>query len=94
MRKMSRLLWACAGLIVLLVAGCVTVPSQLEADYGHSYALAKASQILSLPDEDKRLKPVEGLDGPAAQRSFERYRQTFEKPPPPPAFTLSIGAAK
>ena len=94
MQKMSRLLWACIGLIVLFVAGCITVPSKLEADYGHSYTLAKSSQIVSFPEEDKRLKPVEGLDGLAAQKNLERYRQTFEKPVPPPTFAISVGRLK
>ena len=92
MQKMSRLLWACTGLIVLLVAGCITAPSKLEADYGRSHAFAKSSQIVYLPEEDKRLQPVEGLDGLAAQKNFDRYRQSFEKPAPPPAFTISLGA--
>ena len=92
MQKLSRLLLACTGLIMLLVAGCITVPSKLEADYGRAYTLAKSSQIAYLPEDDKRLKPVEGLDGPAAQKNFDKYRQSFEKPAPPPAFTISLGA--
>jgi hypothetical protein len=31
------------------------------------------------------------LDGNIAKKSLDRYRSTFEKPPPPPSFAISVG---
>ena len=84
----------CVGSMVLLgvmLAGCA--PTRLEMDYGTSYRLARTQQIL-LPEGEKNLAPQEGMDVKAAQRSLERYRKTFEEPPPPPTFALSVGAIK
>ena len=84
----------CVGSVVLLgvmLAGCA--PTRLEMDYGTSYRLARTQQIL-LPEGEKNLAPQEGLDGKAAQLSLERYRKTFEQPPPPPTFALSVGEIK
>ncbi len=65
-------------------------PSAVEQDYGTSYRLAIFNQTLN-PDAEKNLDPVEGIDGPAAKSAIETYRTGFEKPSPPPAYTLSIG---
>jgi hypothetical protein len=34
------------------------------------------------------------LDGNIAKKSLDRYRSTFEQPPPPPSFAISIGGIK
>ena len=78
-------------LLGVMLAGCA--PTRLEMDYGNSYRLARAQQIL-LPEGEKNLAPQEGLDGKAAQHSLELYRKTFEQPPPPPTFAISVGAIK
>ncbi len=65
-------------------------PSAVERDYGTSYRLAIFNQTLN-PAAEKNLDPVEGFDGPAAKSALETYRTGFEKPSPPPVYTLSIG---
>ena len=76
--------------LVLLVAGCATGPTRLESAYGTSYDFARVSQTLH-PEAATSLAPVQELDGKAAKNMLERYRTTFEKPPPPPSFVLSVG---
>ena len=79
--------------IVMLLAGCATRPSRLEADYGTAYHLALSNQILDR-EAGKNLEPVSGFNGIAAQAALEKYQKSFEKPPAPPAYVLSIGSVK
>jgi hypothetical protein len=79
------------ALLGVMLAGCA--PTRLEIDYGNSYRLATAQQVL-LPESEQNLMPQEGLDGRAAQLILEHYRKTFEQPPPPPTFAISVGAVK
>jgi hypothetical protein len=37
---------------------------------------------------------VYGFDGKAAAGALERYQTSFEKPPPPPSFVISVGQAR
>jgi hypothetical protein len=78
-------------LLGVMLAGCA--PTRLEMDYGNSYRLATAQQVLR-PESEQNLAPQEGLDGRAAQLILEHYRKTFEQPPPPPTFAISVGAIK
>ena len=80
-------------LLVLLMAGCATGPTRLQSTYGISYHAARASQFLH-PEAAVQRTPVEALDGKAAQHVLDRYRTTFEQPPPPPSFAISIGQIK
>jgi hypothetical protein len=86
---------SCAGLalLVLLVAGCATEPTRLERTYGTAYHFARVSQTLHA-EAAQNLMPVQGLDGEAAKHLLDRYRLTFEKPPPPPSFVISVGGIK
>ena len=68
-------------------------PSRVQMDYGTSYNLAKFNQIVDLAAE-KNLEPVTGFDGAASHAVIERYQKGFEKPTPPPAYMLTIGAVK
>jgi hypothetical protein len=80
-------------LLILLAAGCATEPTRLERAYGTAYHFARVSQTLS-PTAAPNLTPVQGLDGKAAKHVLERYYATFEKPPPEPAFVISVGGIK
>jgi hypothetical protein len=91
MQKRYGMFLVSVVLLGVMLAGCA--PTRLEMDYGNSYRLASAQQIL-LPEGEKNLAPQEGLDGKAAQHALERYRKTFEQPPPPPTFAISVGAIK
>jgi len=81
------------GTLVMLLAGCATGPGRLAADYGSSYQLARFNQTLD-PAAEKNLEPVYGFDGVAAQHALEKYHKSFEKPPAPPVYALSIGTIK
>ena len=76
----------------LISAGCAG-PSRLAMDCGTSFKLAKFNQILN-PGAEKNLEPVTGFDGGAAHATMERYQKGFEKPTPPPVYTLTIGGIK
>lgn len=93
MNKTGPLAFGFIGIIVLIAVGCATAPTRLEADYGTSYHLATFQQILDR-EAEKTLAPVYGLDGMAAQAALQKYRGTFEKPPAPPPFVISIGQTR
>jgi hypothetical protein len=90
MSKLGRMVFACLGIGVVMLAGCALGPTRLEADYGRSVDFARSNQILD-PAAQQNLAPVYGFDGRAAAATIERYRSTFEKPTPPPTFVIPIG---
>ena len=92
MKKLACMLVAFAGIIMIL-AGCATGPTRVEADYGTSYNLARSQQILN-PAAQQNLEPVYGFDGRAAAATIERWRGTFEKPQPAPNYAISVGQIK
>jgi starvation-inducible outer membrane lipoprotein len=79
--------------MALLVAGCATGPTRLERAYGLSYHVARVSQTLH-PEAATNLAPLLRFDGKAAKHTLDRYYATFEKPPPPPSFVISVGGIK
>jgi starvation-inducible outer membrane lipoprotein len=93
MNELNRMILAVLGMVVMMLAGCAMEPSRLEADYGKSVSLAKSNQILD-PAAQQNLAPVYGFDGRAATGAIERYQTSFEKPPPPPAFVISVGQSR
>jgi hypothetical protein len=93
MREPGRLFFACLGIVVIMLAGCAIGLTRLEADYGRSIDLAMSNQTLD-PAAQQNLAPVYGLDGKAAMGTLERYQTSFEKPPPPPSFVISVGQGR
>ena len=87
---MKNLFWVVTMFIMLLAlcGGCG--PTRTQMDFGTSYQLAKFNQIQN-PQAEKNLKPVEGMDGQAAQNAVEKYHQDFKKPAPAQNFSISIG---
>lgn len=86
MRKLFLLL----SITVLIVALAGCAQSRLEMDYGTSHKLAIHNQTLN-PGAEKNLAPVEGMDGKAAQATVDKYEKGFEKTPPAPTYTFSVG---
>jgi hypothetical protein len=80
-------------LVVLLMAGCTAAPTRLESTYGMAYHFARVSQTLD-PEAAMNFEPRQEFDGKAAKHLLERYRSTFEQPPPPPSFIFSVGGIK
>ena len=79
-----------AAWIALLFLFMSCTASRLETDFGTSSRLLKINQIHN-PEAEKNIEPVYGLDGEAAQANTEKYREGFEKSPPPIPSTLTIG---
>jgi hypothetical protein len=79
-----------SGWIALLFLLMSCAASRLEMDFGTSSRLLKINQIHN-PEAEKNIEPVYGLDGRAAQASTEKYREDFEKSPPPISSTLTLG---
>ena len=52
--------------------------SQLDKNWGRSFEAAKYNQTLN-PDAEKNLAPVEGLDGPVAERVMEGYKKGVDQ---------------
>jgi hypothetical protein len=93
MIELGRLVFACLGIGLMMLAGCTLGPTRLEADYGRSVDLAGSNQILD-PAAQQNLAPVYGFDGKAAEATIDRYRSTFEKAAPPPTFVIPIGGTR
>jgi hypothetical protein len=93
MNEIGRLVFVCLGIVVIMLAGCAVGSSRLEADYGRSVSLARLNQTLD-PAAQQNLAPVYGIDGRAALGALERYQTSFEKPPPPPSFVISVGQSR
>ena len=93
MSELGRMVFACLGIGIVMLAGCAVGPTRLETDFGRSVNIATASQILD-PAAQQNLAPVYGFDGKAAELTLDRYRSTFEKAAPPPAFVIPIGSAR
>jgi hypothetical protein len=93
MNQSNRIILACLGIVVMMLAGCTLGQTKLEADYGKSVQLATANQILD-PAAQQNLAPVYGFDGKAAEGTLDKYRVTFEKPTPPPTFVIPVGATR
>ena len=88
----KRVVIALAVLLAIGISGCskgnVSNPlgpgeSQLDQNWGRSFEAAKHNQTLN-PEAGKNLKPVEGLQGPAAERIMEGYTKGGEQKQQPP----------
>ncbi len=94
--KECKMLTRCLIVIGLLAfmasfTGCAeTLYHQKPMVLGGSFQAAKANQILN-PEAGKNLEPVHGLDGQAAVIVMDKYRKSFEKPPPARVYAITIG---
>jgi len=52
--------------------------SKLDENWGRSFESAKHNQILN-PEAGKKLDPVTGLDGQAADAEIQQYHKSFSK---------------
>lgn len=79
--------------VALVLAGCgATTPERLDAQMGSSVEMLRAQQTAN-PQAAADTRPVQGLDGKAADAAVGRYRKSFETPPPPSnVFNIGVGA--
>jgi len=81
---------------LLLTSGCCgnshrlefQCETMLDQNWGKSVEAAKSSQILN-PQAGENLDPVVGLDGQAAERNLEQYRQDSEEQAPQ-SYTINL----
>ena len=81
---------ALTALLTIGISGCskgntvnpLQTESQLDKNWGRSFESAKHNQTLN-PEAEKNLKPVEGLQGPAAERIMDGYIKGSEQKPQP-----------
>ena len=82
---MLRKSFAVVAIMVLLVvsSSCAnnasvmtSTESKLDENWGRSFESAKFNQILN-PEAGKKLDPVTGLDGQAADAEIQQYRKSF-----------------
>jgi hypothetical protein len=78
---------ALASLLTIGIFGCSkgnvknplqTEESLLDKNWGKSFEAAKHNQTLN-PEAGKNVKPVEGLQGPAAERIMDGYMKGGEQ---------------
>jgi hypothetical protein len=75
---------------IFVVSACSGTETLSERNWGRSYETATYNQILN-PQADKNLKPVESLDGQAAENDMQRYRDGFkEKNEPQPVNLINL----
>ena len=63
--------------VVGMVSACSGTDTLSQRNWGKSYETAAYNQMLN-PDADKTLKPVDSLDGQAAENNLQRYRNGFK----------------
>lgn len=73
--------------IVSMVSACSGTETLSQRNWGKSYETAAYNQILN-PDADKTLKPVDSLDGQAAENDLQRYRDSFKAKKEPETVNL------
>ena len=75
---LNKIIKIISGAIIAVgIFGCAQHPviqpeSQLDKNWGRSFESARYNQILN-PEAGKLPEPVEGLEGPAAERIMEGY---------------------
>jgi hypothetical protein len=76
----------------LALGACTTTPQNLDAQMGHSVDMLKALQIAN-PQAAADTRPVEGIDGKAADALVDRYHKTFSTPQPTVnVYSIGIGS--
>ena len=63
---------------ITIVSACSGTKTLSERNWGRSYETATYNQILN-PGADKNLKPIDSLDGQAAENDMQRYRDSFKE---------------
>lgn len=77
-------------LLAVALAGCAASRTpEFDARFGQAVNAAKAQQTLD-PQAAAKAPAPNGLDGPAANESIQRYRDSFKSPPP--TFVIINGA--
>jgi hypothetical protein len=62
---------------VSMVSACSGTETLSQRNWGKSYETAIYNQTLN-PDADKTLKPVDSMDGLAAENDLNKYRDGFK----------------
>ena len=85
------------GILIVVIAamacflGCACGGSNLNANWGRSFEMAKYNQNLN-PEAGKNLEPVEGLNGWAADAVMAGYQGSFKGEQGAPTYNLNLGS--
>ena len=72
------------SVLLIIFAGCskgnisLWEETQLDKNWGRSYETAKYNQIIN-PEAEKKITPIEGLEGNAADNAVQGYHDTFRQ---------------
>jgi len=88
---------ALAALLMIGFVGCykgdavnpLQQESMLDQNWGRSFEAAKYNQTLN-PDADQNLEPVEGMEGPAAERIMGEYIRGEQRPARQPSPSYGV----
>ena len=82
----------CVAALFIVTPSCAgqTGPGSVEQNFGASYRLAVANQTL-YPDAGRNAASAEGLDGRAAERTYDQYLKSFDKAQKEPTYLLGVG---
>jgi hypothetical protein len=88
---MKRTLILLFGITVsVMLVGCASEMPRVDSEFGTSYKLMMANQILD-PDAEKNTEPVIGVSGDVGKKVTDQYYQGFEKPSAAPKYMFQIG---
>jgi hypothetical protein len=62
---------------ISLVSACTGTDTLSQRNWGKSYETSAYNQMLN-PDSDKTLKPVDSLNGQAAENNLQKYQNGFK----------------
>jgi hypothetical protein len=84
----------CMAVLSIATVSCAGETGQrnMERSFGSSYRLAIVNQTLN-PNAGRDLTLVEGLDGRAAQSTYDQYLKSFDKAQKEPTYLLGIGGS-
>jgi len=68
-------------LFIAALCACASPTPQLDRKFGQAVNTAKAQQTIN-PDAANDRDAVDGIDGPAAKESIDRYQNSFRTPVP------------
>jgi hypothetical protein len=76
---MATIRMVAAGVVVVLLHGCVAPAPRFEGSFGDSVRANLAAQVAN-PAAAANTNPASGIDGKAARAAQERYEKSFAQP--------------
>ncbi len=91
--KFSPLKLVLSMLMAVGLVGCVNQSPKVDDSFGNAVNAAKAQQIIN-PDAGLAAAAPDGVSGPAANSTIDRYHRSFQVPPAATnVFTIGVGSS-